>query len=312
MKLIRLMCPKDKWNVKCPYSMKAKKFVVHNTANKASAKAEISYMIGNNNQVSYHYAIDDVQIVQGIEENRNTWNAGDGAFGEGNREAISFEICHSTNPDINKFKNAEKLASKFIAYKLKERGWGIDRVTKHQDYSGKYCPHKTLDLGWKRFLDMIQEELDILNKNVSNDKKSKTKKKKIDVKYQVYTNKWLPNVKNTEDYAGIYGSSISGFRGNIEGNAEKLKYKVHTKNDSWLGEIQNRQKDKSGDDFAGILGKPIDAIMIKSTKGKARYRVHTKNGTWLPWVTGYKEKDHNNGYAGILGKEIDGIQVDII
>jgi N-acetylmuramoyl-L-alanine amidase len=46
---------------------------------------------------------------------------------------------------------------------LKQYGWGIDKVTKHQDYSGKYCPHKTLDLGWQRFVNMVKEELDKLN-----------------------------------------------------------------------------------------------------------------------------------------------------
>lgn len=139
--------------------------------------------------------------------------------------------------------------------------------------------------------------------------------KKIDVKYQVYTNKWLPDVKNTEDYAGIIGKAITGFRGNTVGqeeNAGKLIYCVHTKNGKWLGEITDREKDKSGDDFAGILEKPIDAIMIKATKGTARCRVHLLNGDWLPWVTGYNKNDNQNGYAGILGKSIDAIQVEII
>lgn len=158
MQLTRLMVPQSKWNIKCPFEMAADGIVVHNTANKASAMAEISYMVGNNNQVSYHYAVDDYRIVQGIEENRNTWNAGDGRNGAGNRRKISVEICYSTG-DIEQFKRAEQLAAKFIAYKLKEKGWGIDRVSKHQDYSGKYCPHKTLDLGWERFLNMIRAEL---------------------------------------------------------------------------------------------------------------------------------------------------------
>ena len=139
--------------------------------------------------------------------------------------------------------------------------------------------------------------------------------KKIDVKYQVYTNKWLPDIKNTEDYAGIIGQAISGFRGNTVGkeeNAGKLIYCVHTKGGKWLGEITDREKDKSGDDFAGILRKPIDAIMIKATKGTARCRVHLLNGDWLPWVTGYNKNDSNNGFAGILGKSIDAIQVEII
>ena len=158
MQLTRLMVPQSKWNIKCPYTMEADGICVHNTANKASAMAEVSYMIGNNNQVSYHYAIDDYRIVQGVEENRNTWHASDGGNGKGNRKKISIEICYSTG-DLEQFKKAELLAAKFIAYKLKEKGWGIDRVSKHQDYCGKYCPHKTLDLGWERFLNLIRAEL---------------------------------------------------------------------------------------------------------------------------------------------------------
>jgi len=135
--------------------------VVHNTANDASAKNEIAYMISNNNQVSFHYAVDDKEIVQGIPENRNAWHAGDGAHGQGNRKGLSIEICYSKSGG-QRFIEAEKLAAKFIAHKLKEKCWGIDRVKKHQDFSGKYCPHRTLDMGWQRFLDMVKSELDKL------------------------------------------------------------------------------------------------------------------------------------------------------
>ena len=38
---------------------------------------------------------------------------------------------------------------------------------------------------------------------------------KIDVKYQAFSGKkWLPDVKNCEDFAGVLGQAISGFRGN--------------------------------------------------------------------------------------------------
>jgi N-acetylmuramoyl-L-alanine amidase len=53
----------SKYNIKCPHSMKPEGITVHNTANKASAENEINYMKNNNNQVSYHYAIDDIEIV---------------------------------------------------------------------------------------------------------------------------------------------------------------------------------------------------------------------------------------------------------
>ena len=161
MQVKKKLLPANKYSIKCPNSMVPEFIVVHNTANDASAANEISYMISNNNQVSFHYAIDDKEIIQGIPENRNAWHAGDGAHGQGNRKGLSIEICFSKSGG-KRFEEAEKLAAKFIAYKLYEKGWGIDKVKKHQDFSGKYCPHRTLDMGWQRFLDMVKSELDKL------------------------------------------------------------------------------------------------------------------------------------------------------
>jgi len=161
MKVIQNLVPASKYNIKCPYPMVAEFIVVHNTANDASAANEVAYMIRNDNKVSFHYAIDDKEIVQGIPEDRNAWHAGDGANGQGNRKGIGIEICYSKSGGT-RFIEAEKLAAKFIAFKLNEKGWGIDKVKKHQDFSGKYCPHRTLDMGWQRFLDMVQSELNAL------------------------------------------------------------------------------------------------------------------------------------------------------
>lgn len=144
--------------------------------------------------------------------------------------------------------------------------------------------------------------------------------KEIDVKYQVYVDgKWLEDVVNFGDgadgYAGIYGKAISGLRANTVGKAEdvgKLIYRVHTQNGKWLDEVTDREKDKNGDNYAGILGRAIDGIMIKSTKRKTRYRVHLINGSWLPWVTGYNINDSVNGYAGNIGHAIDGIQIETV
>jgi len=161
MKIIQNLVPASKYSIKCPHPMTPEFIVVHNTANDASAANEVVYMISNNNQISFHYAVDDKEIVQGIPENRNAWHAGDGTNGRGNRKGLSIEICYSKSGG-QRFIEAEKLAAKFIACKLKEKGWGIDRVKKHQDFSGKYCPHRTLDMGWQRFLDMVQAELNAL------------------------------------------------------------------------------------------------------------------------------------------------------
>lgn len=157
--IIKNLVPKDRYYLKCPYPMEAEFYVVHNTANDAPAANEIAYMVRNDFETSFHYAIDDKYVVQGIPEDRNGWHAGDGGDGDGNRKGIGIEICYSLSGG-SKFIAAEKLAAKFLAEKLKERGWGIDKVKKHQDFDGKYCPHRTLDMGWQRFLDMIQAELD--------------------------------------------------------------------------------------------------------------------------------------------------------
>lgn len=148
----------SKYNIKCPYEMNAEFIVVHNTANDASANNEITYMISNGNKVSFHYAVDDVEIVQGIPENRNAWHAGDGGSGKGNRKGLAIEICYSKSGG-EKFDKAEENAAEFIASKLKEKGWGIDKVKKHQDFANKYCPHRTLDYGWERFLNKIRTYL---------------------------------------------------------------------------------------------------------------------------------------------------------
>lgn len=165
MQITNVICPESKYAIKCPYEMVADGIVVHNTANDASAMSEISYMIGNNNKVSYHVAIDNERVVTGIPFNRNTWNAGDGRNGKGNRNKIAIEICYSKSGG-EKFEEAEELACSYIAYLLKQYNWGIDRVTKHQDYSNKYCPHRTLDIGWDRFLNKIRSHLEIQNKPV--------------------------------------------------------------------------------------------------------------------------------------------------
>lgn len=158
MQVRKMLIPRSKYSIKSPYAMKPEFYVVHNTANDASASNEIAYMTRNDNKVSYHYAVDDREVVQGIPENRNAWHAGDGGSGAGNRKGIGIEICFSKSGG-SRFIEAEKLAAKFIANGLKAKSWGIDRVKKHQDFSGKYCPHRTLDMGWDRFLNMIKAEM---------------------------------------------------------------------------------------------------------------------------------------------------------
>ena len=158
MKIVKQIVPESKYGIKCPYTMKPTRIVVHNTANDASARNEIAYMTRNDYETSFHYAVDDKEVVQGIEENRNAWHSSDGGKGKGNREGIAIEICYSKSGG-DRFIKAEKLAVELIVDILKRYNWGVDKVTKHQDYCKKYCPHRTLDMGWSRFIKMIEDKL---------------------------------------------------------------------------------------------------------------------------------------------------------
>lgn len=147
VKIVQNLVSPNKYSIKCPNEMTPEGITVHNTANDASARSEINYMKNNNYEISYHFAVDDIEAVQGLPLNRNGWHASDGN-GPGNRKTIAIEICYSLSGGP-RFDKAEENAAELIAQLLQEYGWGIDRVKRHYDYAPnkKYCPHRTMDKG---------------------------------------------------------------------------------------------------------------------------------------------------------------------
>lgn len=165
MQIKQNLVSSSKYNIKCPYSLKVEYITFHNTGNDAPAKNEISYMISNNNQVSFHVAVDDVEAIQGIPYNRNAWHCGDGQ-GNGNRKSIGVEICYNKLGASNsKFKKAEENAVQVCAQLLKEFGLGIDRLKPHKYWSGKNCPSTT---NHNDFISRVKKQYEILNKPKEN------------------------------------------------------------------------------------------------------------------------------------------------
>ena len=314
-----------KYSKKCPYTMTPVGITVHNTASDASAANEIAYMRNNNLSTSYHVAIDDKEVVLGVPFNRNAWHAGDGANGKGNRKTIGIEICYSKSGGA-KFDQAEKNAAHYIATLLKEYGWTIKDIYKHQDFSsyGKYCPHRTLDKGWDRFKTMIQDELDILNgkKEESASSSSASKKSKAgDVYHRVFTTKWWSWVKNygsgMDGYSGVLGKPLKAFQAYIKGDAKEvgyLEYRLHKLDGSWTAWQRDKEKNSTtGKTFAGNKNAKYDGLQmrIKGVEGRhVKYKVHVIGKGWLNWVKDYGSGD--DGYAGWYGYAIDAVQVDII
>lgn len=141
---------------------------IHNTANRMPAKNEVSYVHSKQGEVTYHFAIDDKECIQLLPLTKSAWHAGDGR-GSGNTKSVAIEICYSLDKGDKRYPIAEDNASHKAAELLYSKGFGVDRLRKHQDWSGKYCPHRMLDNnGWGTFKKRVQKYLDKLN-NFSKD-----------------------------------------------------------------------------------------------------------------------------------------------
>ncbi|MGE7848077.1 peptidoglycan recognition protein family protein [Bacillus cereus] len=155
MEIRKKLVDPSKYGTKCPYTMNPEFITVHNTYNDATAENEVSYMIRNDNQVSFHIAVDDKEAVQGIPLERNAWHCGDGG-GNGNRKSIGVEICYSLSGGDRYYK-AEDNAAIVVAQLMKQYNIPINKVRTHQSWSGKYCPHRMLDEGrWNSFIERVQ------------------------------------------------------------------------------------------------------------------------------------------------------------
>lgn len=303
--IVKQIVPQSKYSIKCPYSMTPIGITVHNTANDASARNEIANMTNNNSEISFHFAVDDKETVQGIELNRNAWHASDGPYGTGNRKTIAIEICYSKSGG-NRFIKAEQNAVELIAYLMKQYGWGIDRVKRHYDYAPnkKYCPHRTMNMGWDRFLNMIKAKLSNSSSTITEPDYTGV------ITYQAYTSYWLPAVRKCDNtangFAGIGNEPITAFR--CKPTYGEIIYEAHKLGGRWYGAVNSRDySSNSINSYAGIPSQPIDLIRIKSTRGYVDYRVKTREDGWLPWVRGFGDRYYE--YAGIVGHAIIGIQM---
>jgi len=155
MNIIQDFIPKGKHNR--PGVKIIPRFItVHDTANKAKgadAKSHARYLKNGagGREVSWHFTVDDREIIQHLPVNEMGWHAGDGR-GPGNTQSIGIEICE--NADGNRA-NAEANAVELIQYLMKELDIPISRVVPHQHWTGKYCPRNILPR-WSDFLDRIK------------------------------------------------------------------------------------------------------------------------------------------------------------
>lgn len=154
--------PKSKKRSGLP--MTAKYITIHSTANlKSTAQNERDWLTNPENEgtASWHICVDEKEAIEAVPLNEVAWHAGDGR-GQGNRASIGIEICESGDRHKT-LQNAAELVAKM----LKERGWGIDKLRRHYDWSGKICPRIFYDgywAGWDNFKLEVAKRLEDKNK----------------------------------------------------------------------------------------------------------------------------------------------------
>ncbi|MFA5523444.1 MAG: N-acetylmuramoyl-L-alanine amidase [Tissierellales bacterium] len=153
--------PKDTpYNRRPGKAMEPEYLTIHSTANpNSTAQNERDWLtnLSNTRTASWHLVIDEKEAFEAIPQNEIAWHAGDGLKGTGNNKSISIEICESGNRQKT-IENAVRLS----ALILLKRGWGVDRLRRHYDWSGKHCPRileKDNWAQWNKFKVMVAKEL---------------------------------------------------------------------------------------------------------------------------------------------------------
>lgn len=128
------------------------------------------------------------------------------------------------------------------------------------------------------------------------------------VTYCVYNGRWLPEVVNTEDYAGVNNTRVQGFA--IKSSSGTVKYRVHVRGGSWLDWVDSYDLSDWKYGCAGYQGATIDGIQMKLEGApgyEVKYRVSVLNTTgYYAWVTGTSD------YAGVFGNTIDCVQAYVV
>jgi N-acetylmuramoyl-L-alanine amidase len=144
---------------------------IHNNANTTSTAAnERAWLTNpsNTRTASYHIVVDAKEAIEVLPLNEVAWHAGDGSKAtSGNRTSIGIEICER---DVTLGEYAQTLtnAVDLVAKLLYERGWGVDRLRRHYDWSKKNCPRlMNIDgkwSGWYQFVQRVAEALKAYDK----------------------------------------------------------------------------------------------------------------------------------------------------
>lgn len=260
--------------------------VIHETANQkpgADAAAHARLQKGGNSRAaSWHYTVDDKEIVQSFPDDVKCWHSGS-AY---NSKSIGIEIC--VNSDGN-FKKAVQNAAELTKYLMKKYGIPVKNVITHNVCTGKDCPHflrsGSKGITWNGFLNMLDGKVSV--KEPSKSTSSAPKKSAgspdfntnsvVDFLNSVGEDSSFANRKKLADKYGI-----KGYEGTASQNTallDKLKaaYKKPANNKPAASKPKGNQKTNSIVEYLNSIG--VDSSFANREKLAKQYGIKGYKGT---------------------------------
>ena len=149
-----------------------KKYItIHQTGNTRKGSNAIAHgkLIMNGYHATWHYTVDDKNIVKHFNEDIQCWHCGDGK-GKGNTQSIGIELCINEDGDyIKTIKNGVKL----VKYLMDKYSIPITNVVQHHYQNGKNYPKQIREgkegITWNKFIELIKNEGSIKEELIRNE-----------------------------------------------------------------------------------------------------------------------------------------------
>lgn len=157
----------EKQGQKCPFSMIPKYITIHEIRSNQSADTVARVISSNFGNIGAHFFVDEKEVIQIIPCNRNAYACGDGAFGTGNTQSISIEICRAEALNDALYYKAVDNALELTKILMKKYQIPLEKVVRHYDWTQNHCPYRMMRENlWQTFKLKLQEG-DIQNEEFS-------------------------------------------------------------------------------------------------------------------------------------------------
>lgn len=135
-------------NYKQGRSKQPEYIVIHYTANQGdTAKNNADYFARENVGASANYFVDETEIWQSVADTDTAWHCGAKTYRHPdcrNANSVGVEICMNDKKG-NVRQGSIETAAELVRYLMQRYGVPVDRVIRHYDVTGKYCPGPMVD-----------------------------------------------------------------------------------------------------------------------------------------------------------------------